>query len=387
MAPPAASAALGHPEILEALRAAFASRVFLLARLVESSLSLGGDRTAHVFIPDTHIVASDDVKRWPGRVLSPSRFDALAKLLDALAQLRQKDAGLTVWQLGDLLDLWRIGKTTNLSLEERLNLVNADWGKVLRRFERNAELPIRRLFGNHDEDLRRLPGIEERAFIPADPGDHASNDMLVSHGHQYDPIEDLPELLKGSFMRGFTERVTPYTQDLILSANPHWMPQADYSFTLPPKPNKDAVEKFVCFPLRARDPVPLSPGNWNVGQIGLQWHPDANPLEIEANRRAKWQDDVHPALWDRAKLRAEEAGGAGYSVGLVVVAHTHNPRIFLGRQPGGQSIALMDCGGWVGPQYLSPDLTEPIHKCHLGVRVGGDLRIYQLGADPYEWPN
>jgi UDP-2,3-diacylglucosamine pyrophosphatase LpxH len=377
---------IGHVEILQALEVLFPSNVFLLARLADPTLSLSGDLSAHVFIPDTHIVPNDDIKRWPGAVLTPSRFAVLAKVLDALDGLRQRDATVTVWQLGDFVDLWRIGENPIKSINRRLKMVSDDWGDVVSRFDRSAELSIQRLFGNHDEDLKQLPGIAERVILPLDPGDHASNDMLVTHGHQYDPIEDLPEALKEHFMRGFTERVTPYTQDLVLSANPHWMPQPDYSFTPPPQPAADNRSAYLCFDLTAHNRVPLEAPAWNLQEVKLCWHPDANPLETEVNRWNKWQDDRHPALWDRAKLRAEDAGGAGYQVALVVVGHTHQPRLIRGRQPDGQPIVLMDCGGWIGPRYLAPGFDGPIHCCTVGVRVGGDLRIYQLGRDAYDWP-
>jgi hypothetical protein len=104
--PPAAAAKVGHPEILSALQETFPSGVFLLARLDDPSLLPGSDPAPQVFIPDTHIVPASDVKQWPGHVLTPSRADSLARLLDALDRLRQADPSLVVWQLGDLVDLW-----------------------------------------------------------------------------------------------------------------------------------------------------------------------------------------------------------------------------------------------------------------------------------------
>jgi UDP-2,3-diacylglucosamine pyrophosphatase LpxH len=384
---PPAAAKVGHPEILSALQETFPSGVFLLARLADTSLLPGSDLAPQVFIPDTHIVPASDVKQWPGHVLTPSRFDSLARLLDALDRLRQADPSLVVWQLGDLVDLWRVGKSDNASIDRRLDRVRGDWGPLLRRFDPEGKGPIKRLFGNHDEGLSGRPGIVEREFVPPDPGDTASNDMLVIHGHQFDPVEDLPGFLKASIMRGFTQRVSTYTRDLVLSANPHWSPlPPDYSFSAPPHPRPEEREKFLCADLRPETPVPLGAAAWNVREVKLTFHPEANPFETEINRGAKWQDDRHPALWDRAKQRAKEASGSGYSVALVVVGHTHNPRIVLGRYPDGERIAMMDCGGWIGPRYLAPGIDGPIHNCSIAVRVGADLRIYQLGKEAYDWP-
>jgi hypothetical protein len=128
-----------------------------------------------------------------------------------------------------------------------------------------------------------------------------------------------------------------------LSANPHWSPlPPDYSFSAPPHPRPEEREKFLCADLRPETPVPLGAASWNVREVKLTFHPEANPFETETNRGAKWQDDRHPALWDRAKQRAKEASGSGYSVALVVVGHTHNPRIILGRYPDGERIAMRE---------------------------------------------
>ena len=376
---------VGHDEILAALQTAFPSGVLLLARLADPALLLS-DPTPHVFLPDTHIVPEEEIRRWPGRVLTPTRVDVLGRLLDALDLLRATDPALVVWQLGDLVDLWRTGNTPGLALKDRLKRLRGDWRALLNRFEPTATLPIRRLFGNHDEDLKSQAGVAEREFVPEDPGDAASNDMLVTHGHQYDPIEDLPGVLKELFMRGFTERITPYARDFMSATNPHWSPQPDLSFEPPRVPRPNEISKFVSPGLTPADPIPLSSPEWNVDDVKLVYHPDANPLNVATGGGAFWQDDRNPALWERGKQRAREAGSAGYAVSLVVVGHTHNPRIIRGRQPDGSPIVLMDCGGWIGPRFLSPALNEMIHNCTIGVRVGSDLRVYQLTADAYQWP-
>jgi UDP-2,3-diacylglucosamine pyrophosphatase LpxH len=344
-----------------------------------------GNPTAHIFIPDTHIVPRDDIEYWPGCVLTPSRVELMTALLDTLARLRAADPSLMVWQLGDFIDLWRTGKEAGMSFDERMRRLMKDWKPVLDRFAPDGDLSIRRVCGNHDEDLQSGPAIKENYFVPADPGDNASNDMLVTHGNCFDPIEILPGWLKEAFMRGFTERVTPYAQDMITATNPNWMPQADYTFTPPAPPKAGDRSRFLAADLDPTDRVPLGTDRWNVDEVRLVYDPDANPLNL-ATGPSNWQDDHSPKLWDCAKHRALEAAYAGYAVSLVVVGHTHDPRIVIGQHPDGRPIVLMDCGGWVGPAFISPGLSGVIHKCTIGVRVGGDLRVYQLGHDAYDWP-
>jgi hypothetical protein len=40
---------------------------------------------------------------------------------------------------------------------------------------------------------------------------------------------------------------------------------------------------------------------------------------------------------------------------------------------------LMDCGAWVDTSFLSNELDGPMANAQIGVKVGSDLRVYQLG--------
>lgn len=371
-----------HADILAALQQRFPGNVYLISRLSDLSLQLS-DPTPHVFLPDTHLVPENEIKKWPGRVMLRGRVDVLDKLLDALEDLRRNHPEVKVWQLGDLLDLWRTGNVEGMAFDKRMRLLEKSWGSILKRFE-NSAFPIKRLFGNHDEELSRH-GVANLGFEPEDPGDTAGNDMLVTHGHQFDPIEDLPGWMKEHFMRAGTERITPYTRDFMSASNPHWAAQqkADYTF-VPPAPPRDRKD-YVCPDLTSVELVPLAEESWNVQEIRMPTRPDNNPLNLGTGPATK-QDERNPSLWERGKARARDAANAGYSVALVVVGHTHNPRIIRGTQPDGTPFVLMDCGGWIGPRFISPGINQMVHNCTIGVRVGSDIRIYQLTNDSYEWP-
>lgn len=375
---------LGHAEILAALQTAFPSGVFLLARLHDPTLRLS-DRTPHVFIPDTHIVPLREIKNWPGRVLPPSRTDRLKALLGALDRLRKEDPSITVWHLGDLFDLWRTGPVAGLGTSDRLERLNRDWSDLMDRFDPSHPLPIQRIYGNHDEGLGSNPRILARQLVPEDPGNTAGSDMLVTHGHQFDPLEiTWPASIKETLMRGFTEVITPYARDFMSACNPHWLPPKDTTYIPPATPKAAERAEFVCPDLTAADLVPLATDSWNVEEIKLVVRPDVNPLNLGTGPSVV-QDERNPSLWSLGKIVAREAGAAGYSVALTVVGHTHNPRIIRGQQLDGSPFVLMDCGGWIGPRFLSPGLNQIIHNCTIGVRVGSDMRIYQLSADAYDW--
>jgi hypothetical protein len=69
----------------------------------------------------------------------------------------------------------------------------------------------------------------------------------------------------------------------------------------------------------------------------------------------------------------------GRDVRLIVIGHTHRPRIVRGMRPDGTPFVLMDCGAFVGSGFLSDELDEPIANMQIGVKLGSDIRIYQLG--------
>jgi hypothetical protein len=69
----------------------------------------------------------------------------------------------------------------------------------------------------------------------------------------------------------------------------------------------------------------------------------------------------------------------GRDVRLVVIGHTHRPRIVRGTRPDGAMFVLVDCGAFVGTSFLSDELDAPIANGQIGVKVGNDIRIYQLG--------
>jgi hypothetical protein len=66
-------------------------------------------------------------------------------------------------------------------------------------------------------------------------------------------------------------------------------------------------------------------------------------------------------------------------VRLVVIGHTHRARIVRGKRPDGTLFVLVDCGALVGTSFLSDELDAPIANGQIGVKVGNEIRIYQLG--------
>jgi hypothetical protein len=372
---------LTHDDILAALEAEFPRSgtpgqpdgVFLVSRLREPALGTS-DSVAYVFIPDIHLVPAADAERFPWTTTQPPQLDGLARLSEVLATLRTQ-GDLRVWQLGDFCDVWRTGNLGGTPAADA-DAVVADRRILVEALRLQAGMDV--LIGNHDEDLLTYlwPG-NRVAFktVVLDKGD-GEGDTILAHGHQFDPIETLPRDVKEFFARGFTERVPPAALGLLETVNPHWKPQpADAP---PPKKPKGRTQ-FLNFDLTATDPLPLGSGSVNVIEHTLVEDPAKAFVDSLGRRQKVSVDGPRQTFFSDAAFWADETSVGGRNVRLIVIGHTHQARIVRGKRKKGERFVLLDCGAWVGLNFLSNDLDAPIANAQIGVKVGDDLRIYQLG--------
>jgi UDP-2,3-diacylglucosamine pyrophosphatase LpxH len=371
---------MSHTALLEALRECFPSvprrpGVSLVARLNNAALNLNRDDRVHVFIPDCHIVPPDDLKSWEGAVCTPANLKAVLRLLEALDGL-PATVKVVVWQLGDLFDYWRVGKEKQSAEARRRSLMQ----HCKEAWDAFGAPGIQRLVGNHDDPLEDDPdSIELEAFIPSKPDQSADSDVLVLHGHQFDPIERLDSRLKEFFMRGATQRVDKISWDMMSAANPNWSRTPDPRARRR-RPDLDESNRgdFMSYALTPQNPVP-DRHPYNVMRAAPVWQLEGSGALL--GHGGRWVDAKHQQLYLAARQRAEQESANGRDVSLVVIGHTHHARIILGARSDGKPFAFMDCGAWVGTGFLSATMNDPIWNAQIGVKVGDDLRIYQLGYE------
>ena len=374
---------LTHDDILAALEQEFPGGaanapdgVFLVARLQEPGLGMS-DPTPYVFIPDIHLAPAVDTDRFPWVTARQQQLAALVRLARLLVRLRQQDATLRVWQLGDCFDLWRTGAPggsvaddVGATLADRRDLIDALFAQA------SAQL----LAGNHDQELLtfRWPGGPQALNTTAlDRGADAA-DAMLAHGHQFDPIETLPRHFKEFFARGATERVPPTPRSMLEAANPHWQPPAPDD---PPPKRPGDRNRFLHYALKRNDPLPLGQAQVNV----VPYVPVDDPAKafidsFGGGGRKPTVDGPRQTFFTDIAWWAQQAStDGGQDVRLAVIGHTHCARIVRGKRPDGTLFVLMDCGAWVGSGFLSNELDAPIANGQVGVKVGDDLRIYQLG--------
>ena len=376
---------LTHDDILAALQEQYPrgasgappAGVFLVARLREPTLRMSDPRP-YVFIPDTHLVPRTDADRFPWVTARETQVAALAQLAGLLAQLRGRDPTLRVWQLGDFFDLWRTGGIGGPAKEDA-DATLADRQALVEALCTQAGMDI--IVGNHDEELLQYQWPSGRPALKTVILSKASGtgDTILAHGHHFDPVEALGRDVKEFFARGFTERVPPAALGMLEATNPHWKPQA--VDTPPPKKPKARV-RFLHFNLSAADPVPMGADAVNAITHQVSRDPSRAFVDALGARTKASVDGPRQTFFSDAAWWAQQLSHDGRDVRLVVIGHTHQARIVRGKRPDGTPFVLMDCGAWVGTSFLSDELDAPIANAQIGVKVGDDLRIYQLGYVP-----
>ena len=378
---------LTHDDILSALQAEYPNGsagnqqggVYLVARLKDSAIGMN-DTTPHVFLPDCHLVTKAGARRFHRVTSDEPQVAALERFLRFVLTLVAQDTRLRFWQLGDFVDLWRVGEDGQ-NVRTRMTAFKKDRGSLVGALEDLCPGGLKSavLAGNHDLDLHEYTWqLTLEQFIRNKPGQPARAHLF--HGHQVDPIEALPQALKKFFARGATESVPPAARTMLEATNPHWRPQP-LEAPLPKKPGE--AWKFFNADLTARDPVPLTSDAVNV----IEHTPDDNPserfLDVLSSPGSKVSaDPPSQTFFSDAAFWADRYDARGHDLRLAVIGHTHRPRIIRGRRAGGKPFVLMDCGAWVGTGFLSRTLDRPIRKSQFGVKVGDDLRIYQVEYRP-----
>jgi hypothetical protein len=374
---------LTHDDILAQLQREFPSGgsgaqpdgVLLVARLRDPGLAMT-DPTPYVFIPDVHLTPTAESRRFPWVTARDSQVEVLTRLARLLGRLRGSDPSLLVWQLGDCFDLWR---TDDVGGDPQADVAATQAAHPALFAALFGAAGAQLLAGNHDQELVDfpLPGGPQalNTIYLARGGGRA--DTILAHGHQFDPIESLPRKFKEFFARGATEMVPPTARSMMEAANPHWKPDP---ITTPPPHRPSDANQFLHFGLRRDNPVPLGADAVNVVPYVPVRDPAKAFIDSFGGGRKPTVDGPRQTFFtDIAWYAQQMSDTGGKDVRLVAIGHTHRARIVRGKRPDGTLFVLMDCGALVGTSFLSDELDAPIANGQIGVKVGNEIRIYQLG--------
>jgi UDP-2,3-diacylglucosamine pyrophosphatase LpxH len=341
------------------------SGVSLVSRFARSDLGLAGAGT-FVFTTDWHLVPDGTQDEWPeGRVCvhPPER---LMGLVTALGGINPRPA---IVHLGDLIDIWRT-LTAADSVKARVDAVLQDYDAV----EALAGLNCKFFTGNHDASIRDgAPpwlgaALNSALRLPGDQVTGVYKQCLgLMHGHQYSGIEQIPDEIKEWGVR--REHRNPAAVSTVRT-NPAPGPDAyivegtgegthDDEFLNPALHpggllplDKDTLGRAVAFQTQ-NTPFPGSSPNYDI----------SNAIET-----------FYPMARDRCWIMSTEKE----RISVLVIGHTHRPRIVYGIRQDGSLFVLMDCGSWRGSKKLSRRMPGSVLNAQIGVIAENDLRIYQL---------
>jgi UDP-2,3-diacylglucosamine pyrophosphatase LpxH len=159
------------------------AEVSVVARLRDPRLKFPGADRLNVFIPDVHLVTPQ--RHYNFGTNSP---ELLTGVLRGLRDFRTAaaPAQVVVYQLGDLLDLWR--ETGGLDPDADVASAIEDAHPELMEAFYDPALDVQFVLGNHDYDLYRWPNYDtwQRRF-------QIGLTTLALHGDIFDVVEKLPD--------------------------------------------------------------------------------------------------------------------------------------------------------------------------------------------------
>lgn len=325
----------------------------MVSRYYNGGLQLPAGR-AHIFLPDCHLLTCDDAAFYPKYHFMLK--DDLERFLRGLKDLKAGKRGeLTVWCLGDLFDLWRA--RSNLGDKGELDAITAEYAPIMELLFTSPPHGVRAemIAGNHDYAIHLLQEWSAKRFELLENGS-GKGDVLILHGDALDAVEKLPLSLKELAVKVATW----------VSAGQHELDHEDQQ-------RMGTVNRTL------RD------GDSTIG---------ADKVRLYATGGGSWGDVMNVVSPDNPRLKpgskqyydaARELAVAlkdhGHDIRTVIVGHSHFARIVAGERGDGVPFALMDCGAWFGQCRLSSKGPWML-SAQIGVLVGSDLRIYQLGTRP-----
>jgi UDP-2,3-diacylglucosamine pyrophosphatase LpxH len=343
-----------HARLLSTLQGI--ADVRLVAALKDDRLGYPGANDLRIFVPDVHLI-SDARQQQGGFQYFSNHTDLLTEVFIALAQLRQQAApaaNVSVYCIGDLLDLWREAPGFAAGDDAAACIRDSHEDLIVAALSR--DLQARFLLGNHDFNLYHWPAYTawERRFYLPDTTAEQPRVMLV-HGDIFDWIESFPTEVKQILVYLFSPNAAPNTHALgqmeALALRAHAGRTYQQSIQAPQPLHLGALRRMD------GDPVPP---RWNVQT------PGQSPPEILRYLAAAAAETAARNTEFNLDLR------------LMVIGHTHFARIAV-QEDADSFFVLMDCGAWIEQCAWDEDgQTITALSAQLGALCDNELRLYQL---------
>ena len=187
------------------------------------------------------------------------------------------------------------------------------------------------------------------------------------HGHQFDGVEILPDEIKETAVRS-------EHRDLPRNGTPLAAPPGPGSYVVEGRNEGVLDDEFLNPKLRAGNLLPLGVDTETFGRA-LPFQPQVSPIPGIPNFETRGPlETFYPMARERSWVMSSETE----RISVLVIGHTHKPRIVFGPRQDGSLFVLMDCGSWRGAKKLSTRMQQQVMNAQVGVIAENDLRIYQL---------
>ena len=328
-----------HNQFLSTLESV--ANVSLVSKLRDPRLNFPDENRLNVFIPDLHLVSKARVFGF-----GTNAVGTLTSAVRAICAMKvaARPAQVIVYQIGDLLDLWRESD----GLDPAADVASAieDSHSDLMEAIYDGDLDTQFLLGNHDYDLYRFANYDiwQRYFylLPS---------ILVLHGDILDWVEDLPDGLQNFFVHLFSPTSKP-----------------------------DRAQLEAMRPLNAKMRERKRRNNYvqaGNAPVGMVWPPAAAAGIGRFNvQDAHSAPDMLKFLESARANCAHASRQFGLSLTTAVIGHTHHARIAV-HENAGEFFALVDCGAWIENCVTSDD-PIPRPNAQLAAIGANEIRIYQL---------
>jgi hypothetical protein len=355
--------------------------VQLVARLKDERLGHPAVHGVRVFIPDVHLLSKEREKKFD---YVTNHVDVLTDVVGELITFKQSATGrgvpVTVYQLGDFVDLWR-QFPKYMSIEKAAEQGEMNYQKVLEdhltlsRRLLGPELGTRMVLGNHDFNTHYVASCIGSSLVYLFPYDPASGPVAaVIHGDYLDPIQ---RKLSERLQHRATYRFAPSVKEVVYDLG-----------------GMSAKIMGGYGP----DPIGLA----KPGSLGKSAHVSESTLLKDklAQSRFNVQAAGDPEVPERVFglfSRAEYYAGIvndlmGWNLRFAVIGHTHMARIVLDERSaadGGSQkgfFVLVDCGAWLEQGNLDGKI---VPNAQIGVLYDNDVRIYQFSpkSEPVDRPH
>jgi UDP-2,3-diacylglucosamine pyrophosphatase LpxH len=340
-----------HDQLLVALLAI--ADVRLIASYTDDQLGFPGDDSIQVFFPDFHLLSAARRALFDyGTNNEPALIQVAAAVLKLKNDAAAAGRHVTVFHIGDYLDLWR--ESLLPDLDPAVPDLIKDSHQALVNILEDPALNTHFLLGNHDFDLYQFAEYntwERRFFIPGD-----APSVVVMHGDYFDWVErNAPAELRDIAVYLFSENhqagdaLIGQMRNLSLACK-----LADYAnFIQAPQP---AI-------LGALQPGGGVPANYN--------------LQTTANSTQDGTKFLAAACQEC--VNANTANGT--NLRMAIIGHTHHARIATMTMPNGTPFALVDTGAWI-ENCGEANGGQSIPNAQITALSANQVRIYQLNPHP-----